>query len=118
MGSLFISDLIIASLVQLTEMFLKKYDRKLHESLGIYLPLITTNCAVLGVCLLNINNDYSLIESLVFSLGSGIGFIFVSYIFASMRKRIDKAPVINCFKGYPIALITASIMVLLFARYI
>lgn len=109
--------LIIASLVQIVEIILKKKFKTLYKELGIYLPLITTNCAVLGVCLLNINNDYNLIESIVFALGSSIGFTLVSYIFATIRERLEHAPIIKCFKGFPIALIVAGIMALIFARF-
>ena len=106
--------LVIASLVQSLEIILKKYNKTLYETLGIYLPLITTNCAVLGVTLLNIGNEYNLIETLVFSFG----FTLVSYVFATIRERLEYASVPTGFKGYPIALITAAIMALLFTRYI
>lgn len=110
--------LIIASLVQITEIILKKYFKNLYKELGIYLPLITTNCAVLGVCLLAINNNYTFLEALFFALGSSIGFTLVSYIFATIRERLDNAPMIKSMKGYPIAFITACIMALIFARYL
>ena len=110
--------LVIACLVQFVEMFLKKTMPPLYNSLGVYLPLITTNCAVLGVTLLNIGNEYNLIETLVFSLGSSIGFTLVSYVFGTIRERLEYANVPNGFKGYPIALITAAIMALLFTRYV
>lgn len=110
--------LVIASLVQLLEILLKKYSKKIYDMLGIYLPLITTNCAVLGIVLLNITNNYSFVEMLVYSVSSSLGFTFVIYLFSSMREKIDSSEVPTPFKGYPIALITAAIMALLFSRYI
>ncbi len=110
--------LIVACMVQIMEMIIHKGNPKLHQSLGIYLPLITTNCAVLGVLLLNISNHYSLLEVLVFSIGSSLGFTIVIYIFATIREALEKRNIPTCFKGYPIALVTASIMALLFARYL
>lgn len=110
--------LVIASLVQITEIIVRSKFKKLHEALGIYLPLITTNCAVLGTVLLNINNGFTLLEALVFSLGSGIGFTLVIYIFSTIRERLETSNVPKPFKGTPIALITAAIMALIFSRYI
>lgn len=110
--------LLIASMVQLTEIILKNNFKKMHETLGIYLPLITTNCAVLGTVLLTINNEFTLLESLVFSFGSGVGFTAVIYIFSTIRERLETSNVPKPFRGIPIALITAAIMSLLFARYI
>lgn len=110
--------LVVACMVQLLEMILHKTHPKLYQNLGIYLPLITTNCAVLGVLLLNISNSYSLIEMLVYSFGSSFGFTLVIYIFSTIREQLEKRNVPQCFKGYPIALVTASIMALLFARYL
>lgn len=110
--------LIIAFMVQLIEIILKKFMPKIHKSLGIYLPLITTNCAVLGITLLNINNDYNFIEVLVYSIASSLGFTLVIYIFASMRERLETCNVPKYFKGVPIAFIVAFIMSLLFGRYI
>lgn len=109
--------LVIASLVQLLILILKKYFTKLHQALGIYLPLITTNCAVLGVTLLNINNNYNLIETLVFSISTSLGFTLVMYIFASIREYLNKKEVPKYMKGSPIALITASIMAILFQAF-
>ena len=109
--------LVIASMVQLLDIVLKKYIPRLHKALGIYLPLITTNCAVLGVVLLNINNGFNFIEMLTYSISSSLGFTLVIYIFASLREKIDKN-IGKCFKGYPIAFITASIMSLIFSWYI
>lgn len=110
--------LVIASLVQLLEIILKRYFNKIHDMLGIYLPLITTNCAVLGIVLLNINNDYNFLEMLVYSISSSLGFTLVIYLFSSMREKIDSNNIPKPFKGHPIALITAAIMALLFSRYI
>ena len=109
--------LVIASLVQITELLLKKYNKKIYNALGIYLPLITTNCAVLGITLLNISNEYTLLETLVFSLGSSIGFTIVIYVFANIREYLETKNIPACFKGYPIAFIIAAIMSLLFTRY-
>lgn len=108
--------LVIASLVQLLEMILKRYSNALYKSLGIYLPLITTNCAVLGIVLLNINNEFNFIEMLVFSIGSSLGFTLVIYLFSTIREYMDNKPIAASFKGYPIALITAAIMALVFSR--
>lgn len=109
--------LVIASCVQIMEIVLKSFIPSLHKALGLYLPLITTNCAVLGTVLLNINNQYSLVETLVFSIGSSLGFTLVLYLFASIRERLETSNIPESFKGYPIALITAAIMALLFTRY-
>lgn len=110
--------LIIASLVQLLEILLKKFLPKVKESLGLYLPLITTNCAVLGSTLLIISNEYNLLEALIFSVGSGIGFTLVIYIFSTIRERLDNCNVPQSFKGTPIALIVAAIMAILFSRFV
>ena len=108
----------IASTVGILEMFIERFFPKIQKLLGIYLPLITTNCAVLGITLLNINNDYTFLQVLVFSFASSLGFSVMLYIFSTirdlMRKRKGYAP----FEGYPIALITAGIVALLFTRYI
>lgn len=110
--------LVIASFVQLLDIIIKKYNKSLHELLGIYLPLITTNCAVLGIVLINIQNQYTIPQVLAYSLGSSIGYMIVIYIFGTIRERLDHAPIIKSFKGLPIAFITASIMALVFSRYI
>lgn len=107
--------LIIASLVQLLSIIIKNKFKKIYKSLGIYLSLITTNCAVLGVVLLNINNNYNLIETITYSLGSSLGFFLVIYVFSTIRERLNNVP--NSFKGIPIAFIIASIMALIFKRY-
>ena len=108
---------IIASAVQLVEMVTKKYSPTLFRALGIYLPLITTNCAVLGVPLLNINHDYNFVESLLFGAGSAIGFSLVLLFFTAIRERTEVADVPKYFKGVPIALITAGIMALAFMGF-
>lgn len=110
--------LVIACIVQVLELVIKETNKKLFRLLGIYLPLITTNCAVLGTVLLNITNDYNLIETLVFSVGSALGFLIVIYIFSTIRERLEISNVPSKLKGVPIALITASIMALLFTRYV
>lgn len=110
--------LVIACFVQITELVIKRYFKSLYKSLGIYLPLITTNCAVLGIILTNVRTGYNFIESIANALGSSIGFIIVLYIFALLRDRIDKSNIIKSFKGIPIALITAGIMALIFGRLV
>lgn len=109
--------LVIASLVQLLVTIIKNKNKKLYKNLGIYLSLITTNCAVLGVILLNINNNHNLIETIVYSLGSSLGFMLVIYVFSTIRERLEQNNIPKCFQGIPIALITASIMSLIFKRY-
>lgn len=106
--------LVIAALVQLVEIILKKYLPALHASLGIYLPLITTNCAVLGVTLNNINDGYNFIESMVNSLGCGLGFLLAMVLFAGVRSRIEDCNPPECFRGLPITLVSASIVALSF----
>lgn len=102
--------LVIAALVQLVEIILKKYIPSLHKSLGIYLPLITTNCAVLGVALLNIESSYTFLESIVNSVGAGLGFLLAMVIFSGVRSRVDAAPIPEGLKGLPATLIAASIV--------
>jgi electron transport complex protein RnfA len=102
--------LVIASLVQFVEMFLKKTAPAIYKAMGVYLPLITTNCAVLGVALDNISAGYNLIEAIVAGLAVSVGFTVVIYIFATIRERLDIADVPESFKGVPIALITVGIM--------
>ena len=109
--------LVIASVVQILDIVLKKKFKNVHKTLGLYLPLITTNCAVLGVALLNITNQYNLLEVLVYSIGSSLGFTLVIYIFSTIRERLEQLPIPKSFKGTPIALITAFIMSLLFMRF-
>jgi len=107
--------LLIASFVQMLEMIMKKISPKLYRGLGIYLPLITTNCAVLGVA--SIVSSYSFFKALVFSFSSSLGFLFVIYIFSTIREKLDNAPISKNFKGIPIALITASIMAMIILRF-
>ena len=102
--------LVIAALVQLLEMVLKKYIPALYQSLGFYLPLITTNCAVLGVTINNISDGYGFIESMVSSLGCGLGFLLAMWLFAGVRGRIEMSNPPKPFQGVPIALISASIV--------
>ena len=106
--------LVIASLVQFVEIVLKKFIPALHASLGVYLPLITTNCAVLGVTINNITDGYNFLESMISSLGVGLGFLLAMVLFAGVRSRIEKCPSPECFKGLPITLIAASIVSLAF----
>jgi electron transport complex protein RnfA len=109
--------LVIASLVQMIEIIIKNKMITLYKKLGIYLPLITTNCAVLGTNLLTISNNYNFVQTLVFSIGSSLGFFLVIYIMSSLRERMDNSNTPKCFKGYPISFITAAIMCLLFSRF-
>lgn len=110
--------LVIAALVQLVEMFMKKSMPALYKSLGIFLPLITTNCAVLGVCITNIDNKYNYIESLINSFGAGIGFLFAMILFAGVRNKMrNQAHMPEPFRGVPIALITAAILSLSFMGF-
>lgn len=107
--------LVIASLVQLCEMFIKKTSPALYKSLGVYLPLITTNCVVLNCCLANISNGYGISEMLVFSAGTPLGFALVLYIFSSIRERLETSDVPRSFLGNPVALIVAAIMAMAFS---
>ena len=106
--------LVIAALVQFIEIVLKKFIPSLHKSLGIYLPLITTNCAVLGVTIQNISDGYNFIESMVSSLGCGLGFLLAMVLFSGVRSRIENCDAPECFKGLPVTLIAASIVSLSF----
>ncbi len=109
--------LIIAMLVQLIEMMLKKYIPALYKSLGVYLPLITTNCAVLGVTLLNLENGSNYLESIVTALSGGIGFMIAMLIFSGVRGRLEKCNVPKAFQGVPITLVAASIVSLSFVGF-
>ena len=109
--------LVIASLVQFTEIALKKLSPALHKSLGIYLPLITTNCAVLGVTINNISDGFGFIESLVSSLGCGLGFLLAMVLFSGVRERIENCDAPESFKGLPVTLIAASIVSLAFLGF-
>ncbi|MBT0960532.1 electron transport complex subunit RsxA [Denitromonas iodatirespirans] len=109
--------LVIASVVQFTEMFVRKRSPALYQSLGIYLPLITTNCAVLGVALLNVEQQFGLFKSLLYGFGSALGFTLVLLIFAGLRERIALAQVPAAFTGAPIAFITISLLALAFMGF-
>ena len=109
--------LVIAALVQLVEIVLTKYIPGLHKSLGVYLPLITTNCAVLGVTINNITDGYNFIESLVSALGCGLGFMLAMILFAGVRSKLDTADVPEFLKGLPITLIAAALVALSFLGF-
>ncbi len=109
--------LIIASLVQLVEMFIKKSSPTLYNALGIFLPLITTNCAVLGVTVMNMNEQFNLLESIVNGFGAAIGFTIAIVLFAGIRERLEANNIPVYFKGFPIALITAGLMAMAFLGF-
>ncbi len=109
--------LVIAALVQLVEIVLKRYIPSLHKSLGVYLPLITTNCAVLGVTILNISENYTFIEAMVNSLGSGLGFMLAMVMFSGVRSTIEGSDIPESFKGLPITLVAAAITSLSFMGF-
>ena len=109
--------LVIAALVQLVEIVLKKYIPSLHKSLGVYLPLITTNCAVLGVTILNIDEGYNFAEAMVNALGSGLGFFLAMVMFSGVRSTIEGSDIPESFKGLPITLIAAAITSLSFLGF-
>ena len=109
--------LVIAILVQLLENFLKKFIPALYKSLGVYLPLITTNCAVLGVTILNLDNGYSFPESIVCAAGAGIGFLVAMVLFSGVRRKVEQAIVPECFKGLPITLVAAAMTSLSFMGF-
>ena len=109
--------LVIASIVQVVEMFLKKSVPALYKALGIFLPLITTNCAVLGVALVNVQEGYDFLRSVINGAAGGLGFTLAIVLFASVRERVDKADCPECFKGYPIALISAGLLALAFMGF-
>ena len=109
--------LVIASLVQFIEMFLQKSMPTLYTALGVYLPLITTNCAVLGVALLNMQNNYNFIESVFYGITGGLGFLLAIVLFASIRERLVFADYPKSFEGFPIALVTAGLMALAFMGF-
>ena len=109
--------LVIASIVQVVEMFLKKAVPALYKALGVFLPLITTNCAVLGVVLVNVQNDYSFLISVINGAAGGLGFTLAIVLFASIRERVDKAAPPESFKGYPLALIAAGLLALAFMGF-
>ena len=109
--------LVIAALVQMLETVLKKFSPALHKALGVYLPLITTNCAVLGVAINNITDGYTFVESIVSSLGCGLGFLLAMVLFAGLRSRIDESAVPKCFRGLAVTLIAASFISLAFMGF-
>lgn len=109
--------LVIAAMVQMVEIILKKVSPLLYQALGIFLPLITTNCAVLGVAILAIQKDYGLLSSVCYSLANALGFTLAVVLFAGMRERLEKANVPECLKGAPIALITAGLLSMAFVGF-
>ncbi|MBE6944790.1 MAG: electron transport complex subunit RsxA [Ruminococcaceae bacterium] len=109
--------LVIAAIVQVVEMFLKKSVPSLYQALGIYLPLITTNCAVLGVALLNIQEGFNLLESIIYGFTGGLGFTLAIFIYSAVRQRVEEAECPECFKGFPIALIAAGLLALSFMGF-
>ena len=109
--------LVIAALVQLVEIILKRYIPSLHKALGIYLPLITTNCAVLGVTMLNVDNKYGFWESVVNGIGAGVGFMLALVLFAGVRRKLESCDVPKAFRGLPITLVAASLVSLSFMGF-
>ena len=109
--------LIIAILVQLLENFLKKFIPSLYKALGVYLPLITTNCTILGVTILNLYNGYNFIESIVCAAGAGIGFLVAMVLFSGVRRRVEQAVTPKCFEGLPITLVAAAVTSLSFMGF-
>ena len=109
--------LVIACLVQFVEMFLKKAMPSLYQALGVYLPLITTNCAVLGVALTNVQNQYSFIESVISGVGTGLGYTLAIVLLASIRTRIDESEIPVPFRGMPIVLLCATLMAIAFMGF-
>ena len=109
--------LVIAAIVQVVEMFLKKAVPALYKALGIYLPLITTNCAVLGAALVNVQKGYDFLQSVFYGACGGLGFTLAIVLFASVRERVEKADCPACFKGFPITLISAGLLALAFMGF-
>ena len=109
--------LVIAALVQVVEMFLKKFVPALYKALGVFLPLITTNCAVLGVVLVNVQAGYNFLLSVVNGAAGGLGFTLAIVLFASVRERVDKTDCPECFKGFPICLVSAALLALAFMGF-
>lgn len=109
--------LVIASIVQFVEMVIKKMSPSLYQALGVFLPLITTNCAVLGIAIVNINSGYNIIETIVNAVGAGIGFTLAIVVFAGIRERLELADVQESFVGFPITLISASLMSIAFLGF-
>jgi len=110
--------LIIASLVQFVEMFMKKSLKALYTALGIYLPLITTNCAVLGAAILNINQQYSLLEAVLNGVFSAVGFLVAIVLMAGIRERLEASNIPKCMKGFPISLVTAGLISIAFMGFV
>ena len=108
---------IIATLVQAVEMFLKKSSPTLYSAMGVYLPLITTNCAIIGAVLINMNEGFGFIESVVHATGAGLGFLLAIVIFAGLRERIERSDVPQAFRGFPIALVAAGLMSIAFLGF-
>ncbi|HBN84730.1 MAG TPA: electron transport complex subunit RsxA [Clostridiales bacterium] len=109
--------LVIAALVQVVEIFMKKSLPRLYKALGIYLPLITTNCAVLAVAILNIQRDYTFLESIVFGFSGGVSYMVALVIFAGIRERLELCDIPECFKGFPISLVAAAFVSLAFMGF-
>ena len=109
--------LVIAALVQFVEMFLKKNSPSLYSALGIYLPLITTNCAVLGVATLNVSQDYNLLYSVLNGAFGGLGFLLAIVLMAGVRERLETSKIPECMKGFPISLVTAGLMAMAFMGF-
>ena len=109
--------LVIASLVQLVEMVIRKMSPGLYKALGIYLPLITTNCAVLGIAIINIDNSYNLLESFLAGLAAGLGFTMAIILMSNIREKLEMTPVRKVFQGVPIAFISAGLMALAFMMF-
>ena len=109
--------LVIAALVQMIEIILKKTMPALYQALGVFLPLITTNCCILGVAILVIQKDYDLLEGIVYALSTGIGFLLAMVLFAGLREQLDLVDVPNAFRGVPIALVTASLLAMAFMGF-
>lgn len=109
--------LVIASIVQFVEMVIQKTSPALYQALGVFLPLITTNCAVLGIAIVNITSDYNLIETLINGAGAGIGFTLAIVLFAGIRERLELADIPKAFQGFPITLIAASLMSIAFLGF-
>ena len=109
--------LVIATLVQLLELFLQKFIPPLYVSLGVYLPLITTNCAVLGVTILNIDESYTYLESIVCAVGAALGFLLAMVLFSGVRRRVEEARPPKCFEGLPITLVSAALVALSFTGF-
>ena len=109
--------LVVASIVQFVEMVIKKMSPSLYQALGVYLPLITTNCAVLGIALVNVQNGYNLIATLINGVGAGVGFTLAIVLFAGIRERLELADIPEAFQGYPITLIAAALMSIAFLGF-